>query len=93
MYWNTSVGIYSDSLYLWDKDLASYSFAGAIIVRITYGYEVQEKGDPILALAQSAVGYFSSFVEPGAYLVDFIPLRMSISHPSYQFEQYSPTAQ
>ena len=79
MCWNTSVGTYPDSLFLRDKVSSSYSFAGAIIVRITYGYEVQEKGDPILALAQSAVGYFSSFVEPGAYLVDFIPLCLLIS--------------
>ena len=70
-----------DSLYLRDKDSASYSFAGAIIVRIIYGYEVQEKGDPIIAVAESTVGDFSDFTEPGAYLVDFIPLCLSISYP------------
>ena len=62
------------------------------MVRITYGYEVQEKRDPIIALAESAIGYFSDFNKPGAYLVDFIPLCRSISHSSYQF-QYSSTAQ
>jgi len=89
---NTSVGTYPDSSCLRDKDSASYSFAGAIIVRITYGYEAQENGDPIIALAESSVGSFSAFNEPGAYLVDFIPLCMSISYLSYQCE-YSPTAQ
>ena len=80
MYWNTSACAYLYSSYLWNKDSASYSFAGAIIVRITYGYEVQDKGDPIIALAESAVDYFSGFNEPGAYLVDFIPLRLSLSY-------------
>ena len=83
MYWIISVGTYPDSLYPWYERPASYSFAGAIIVRITYGYEAQENGDPIIALAESAVGYFSDFNKPGAYLVDFIPLCMSISHSPY----------
>ena len=78
---NTSVGTYLHSLHLWDKDSASYSFAGPIIVRITYGYEAQENGDSIIALAESSVGSFSGFNEPGAYLVDFIPLCRPISRP------------
>jgi len=48
-------------------------FAGAIIARITYGYEAQEQGDPIITLAESALGLFSEFSKPGTYLVDFIP--------------------
>ncbi|KAI9453226.1 cytochrome P450 [Russula earlei] len=49
-------------------------FAGAIIVRITYGYEAQEQRDPIITLAESTVARFSQFVQPGAYLVDKIPI-------------------
>jgi hypothetical protein len=56
-----------------------YSFAGAIIVRITYGYEPQEQGDQIITLAESTVARFSKFSEPGAYLVDFISLCRSTS--------------
>ena len=80
MYWNTSVGTYLDSLYLWDKGSASYSFAGATIVRITYGYEVQKIRDPLVVLTESTVGYLSDFIKPGAYLVDFVPLCSSISY-------------
>ncbi|KAI0253130.1 cytochrome P450 [Lactifluus subvellereus] len=48
--------------------------AGAIIVRITYGYEPQEQGDPIIVLGKSILADFSRFSELGAYLVDFIPV-------------------
>ncbi|KAI0253131.1 cytochrome P450 [Lactifluus subvellereus] len=48
--------------------------AGAIIVRIAYGYEAQEKDDPIIALADSAMRNFKRLREPGLYTVDFIPL-------------------
>ena len=92
MYRKTSGGTYPDPLYLPDKDSASYRFTGAIIVRITYGYELQEKEDPMIALAESTVASFASFNKPGAYLVDSIPLCGSISYSYYQFE-YSPTAQ
>ncbi|KAI0288266.1 cytochrome P450 [Russula brevipes] len=49
-------------------------YAGAVIMRITYGYEPQEQGDPIVTLAESTISRFSQFCEPGAYLVDFIPV-------------------
>ncbi|KAI0299715.1 cytochrome P450 [Multifurca ochricompacta] len=48
-------------------------YTGAVIARITYGYEAQDEGDPIIALAESILRSFSQFSEPGAYLVDFIP--------------------
>ena len=52
----------------------SSSSAGAIIVLIAYGYQVQNKEDPMLALAESVMVQFKVFKNPGAYLVDFIPL-------------------
>lgn len=80
MYSNIFVGTYSDLLYISEtRDSASSSSAGSIIVRITYGYEAQEQGDPIITLAESTVARFSDFSEPGAYLVDFIPICRSIS--------------
>ncbi|KAI0253128.1 cytochrome P450 [Lactifluus subvellereus] len=48
--------------------------AGAITVRIVYGYEAREKDDPIIALANSAMRNFKRLKEPGLYTVDFIPL-------------------
>ena len=50
------------------------SSAGAIIVLIAYGYQVQNKEDPMIALAESAMVKFRVFKNPGTYLVDFIPL-------------------
>ncbi|KAH9962375.1 cytochrome P450 [Russula dissimulans] len=47
-------------------------FAGSTIVRITYGYEAQEQGDPVIDLAESTVARFMKFIQPGAYLVDSI---------------------
>ncbi|KAI0299732.1 cytochrome P450 [Multifurca ochricompacta] len=49
------------------------NFTGAVISRIIYGYEAQDEGDPIIALAQITLKNFSRFTESGAYLVDFIP--------------------
>jgi hypothetical protein len=91
MYSNTFAGDYSDLLYISEiRNSPSSSSAGAIIVRITYGYEAQEQGDPIITLAESTVARFSDFSEPGAYLVDFIPVCRSISCSWYQRE-YLPT--
>jgi hypothetical protein len=56
-----------------------FSTAGAIIVHITYGYEAQEQGDPIIALGGSILADFSRFSKFGAYLVDFIPVCKSTS--------------
>jgi len=55
-----------------------YSSAGAIIILIAYGYQAQNKEDSMLALAESAMIKFRLLRNPGAYLVDFIPLCMLI---------------
>ncbi|KAI9507177.1 cytochrome P450 [Russula earlei] len=48
--------------------------AGTIITRIAYGYQAEEKDDPIIALAESAMRNFTQLRNPGTHLVDFIPL-------------------
>ncbi|KAI0260543.1 cytochrome P450 [Gloeopeniophorella convolvens] len=48
--------------------------AGSMIMFVTYGYEPKEKDDPIINIAESTLESFSLLVEPGAYMVDFIPL-------------------
>jgi hypothetical protein len=63
------------------------SSSGAIIVRIAYGYEAQEKDDPIIALADSAMRNFKRLREPGLYTVDFIPLCIGYS-PSRKPESF-----
>jgi len=42
---------------------------------ISHGYLVKEQDDPIVDVVEAAVSGFSECLEPGAYLVDVIPLR------------------
>jgi len=44
---------------------------------ISHGYPVKEHDDPLLGIVEAAVSGFSECTEPGAYLVDMIPLRKS----------------
>ncbi len=41
---------------------------------MSYGYEVQEKDDPIVDLVDIATEQFSLFTSPGAFLVDVFPM-------------------
>ncbi|PPQ96482.1 hypothetical protein CVT26_010476 [Gymnopilus dilepis] len=47
--------------------------AGAVILRISHGYEVQEKDDPFVTLADLATEQFSLSTTPGGFLVNLIP--------------------
>ncbi|KAG2148110.1 cytochrome P450 [Suillus clintonianus] len=47
--------------------------AGAIILRISHGYEVKESNDPFVDLAERAVDQLSRSTAPGAFMVDFMP--------------------
>ncbi|KAG6815618.1 hypothetical protein H0H87_012888, partial [Tephrocybe sp. NHM501043] len=47
--------------------------AVAIILRITHGYRVQEKNDPLVTIADAASDQFSLATVPGKYLVDTLP--------------------
>ncbi|KAG6881030.1 hypothetical protein C0995_003306, partial [Termitomyces sp. Mi166 len=48
--------------------------AGAIILRISHGYEVKENNDPFVELADKATEQFSLATAPGAWLVDVLPI-------------------
>ncbi|KAH9474438.1 Cytochrome P450 monooxygenase 208 [Psilocybe cubensis] len=56
-------------------DLAAHvrKTAGAIILRISHGYEVKEKEDPFVTLADSATEQFSLSTAPGVFLVNLVP--------------------
>ncbi|KAG8214181.1 hypothetical protein J3R82DRAFT_10970 [Butyriboletus roseoflavus] len=59
------------------------STAGAIILKVAYGYPVQEENDPFVDLANKVMGIFSLVTAPSAYLVDLIPARKAKrKHPS-----------
>ncbi|KAK0204608.1 cytochrome P450, partial [Desarmillaria ectypa] len=48
--------------------------AGAIILRISYGYEIEEDNDPFIALVMEAMNQFSLSTAPGGFLVNLIPI-------------------
>jgi hypothetical protein len=52
--------------------------AGAIILRITYGYELQGDDDPLVNLVDRAVSQFSLSTTPGTWLVDVLPFLKHI---------------
>ncbi|KAK1231056.1 hypothetical protein PQX77_005832 [Marasmius sp. AFHP31] len=47
--------------------------SGALIMKITYGIEVQEDSDPFVELIEHANDNFSLATAPGAFLVDVFP--------------------
>jgi hypothetical protein len=51
-----------------------YRSAAAIILNITYGYNVAERDDPYVALADAAMQTMSKAGVFGTYLVDYIPV-------------------
>ncbi|KII86265.1 hypothetical protein PLICRDRAFT_164703 [Plicaturopsis crispa FD-325 SS-3] len=48
--------------------------AGAIILLVSYGYEVQEHHDPFVDLVERADSQFSECTTPGAFWVDVVPI-------------------
>lgn len=58
------------------SSLPSTSAAGAIILKIAYGYDVLEDlSDPYVALANDALDKFSRSTMLGEFPVDFLPIR------------------
>ncbi|KAF8173223.1 cytochrome P450 [Mycena galopus ATCC 62051] len=56
-------------------DAATRKTAGAMVLHLTYGYKIQEQGnDPLVDLADKALGEFSEITRPGAFLVDVMPI-------------------
>ncbi|TFK49671.1 cytochrome P450 [Heliocybe sulcata] len=73
-----------------DPQVRSQSLtAGAIILQITYGYEVHDGDDPIVNIVDKATDQFSELVRPGAYLVDTLPILRYIPDwfPGTKFKQ------
>ncbi|KAG1747567.1 cytochrome P450 [Suillus lakei] len=52
--------------------------AGAIILRISHGYEVKENNDPFVDLADRALDNLSQAAAPGAFMVDILPLLAKV---------------
>lgn len=49
---------------------------GALILRLAYGYEVvdDQREDPLVRIAEEAMQGFARASEPGAFLVDTLPV-------------------
>jgi hypothetical protein len=59
--------------------------AGAVILKICYGYTVAEGGnDPLVVQAGKTLEEFSLAVQPGVFIVDFIPWRRCFFNQSEQ---------
>ncbi|KAG1756034.1 cytochrome P450 [Suillus lakei] len=52
--------------------------AGAVILRVSHGYEVKENNDPFVDLADRAVNQFSLATAPGAFVADFVPFLIKV---------------
>ncbi|KAI0267090.1 cytochrome P450 [Gloeopeniophorella convolvens] len=74
-----------------DLDAAIRHSIGAIIILITYGYEVLENEDPFVRLVDIGMTNFNEVVNPGAYLVDAIPVLKYIPawFPGAGFKRYA----
>ncbi|KAJ7744056.1 cytochrome P450 [Mycena maculata] len=60
---------------------------GGIILRITYGIEVQEEDDPFVTLIEKANENFNIATTPGAFLVDAFPAMLYIPEFLAPFKQ------
>ena len=47
---------------------------GSAIMSMTYGVDVKENDDPLIALAEAALKSTAESILPGAFLVDMIPI-------------------
>ena len=52
--------------------------AGAIILRISHGYDVKWQNDPFIELAEQALDVFSISTQPGRFLVDIFPFLQHV---------------
>ncbi|KAJ6541462.1 cytochrome P450, partial [Mycena capillaripes] len=49
--------------------------AAAMVLQVTYGYKIQEKGsDPFVDLADKGMAEFSEIMRPGAFLIEALPI-------------------
>ncbi|KAG1907516.1 cytochrome P450 [Suillus fuscotomentosus] len=52
--------------------------AGAVILRISHGYEVKENDDPFVDLADRVMAQWSHVTAPGAFLADVVPFLIKV---------------
>lgn len=55
---------------------------GAMILKLAYGYEIEEKEDALVGLVDRALDAFTRATTPGSYLVDICHAREFRSYAS-----------
>ncbi|KAJ7268013.1 cytochrome P450 [Mycena rebaudengoi] len=72
-----------------DENISAHlrKLTGAIILRITYGIEVQEEEDPFVTLIEGANDNFNAATAPGAFLVDVFPSLLLLPEWLAPFKQ------
>lgn len=56
----------------------SIRLQGSIILKLTYGIDVQDGEDPFVTLIERANDNFNKATIPGSFLVDFFPVLRSL---------------
>ncbi|KAJ7496786.1 cytochrome P450 [Mycena latifolia] len=57
---------------LWKEH--GYKYAGAIVLKIAYGYQADDRDDPLVKLVDEAMEQFSEVTAANAFAVDLFPL-------------------
>lgn len=52
--------------------------AGAVILRVAYGYDIEESNDPFVHIANKAMDNFNRATAPGAFLVNQLPILLYV---------------
>jgi cytochrome P450 len=73
-----------------DFDAHFRRMTAAIVMKVTYGYDLQEDRDPFIKIAEEAVQAFSIAARGGVWLVDALPIRMSFSNVISHFCTHLP---
>ena len=64
----------------------SFSVTGALVMSLTYGFDIKSHEDPFLAAAERALHTIEAATVPGTFLVDTFPIctchRENVSSPT-----------
>jgi hypothetical protein len=69
-----AVSFYSKR-FSWPTVYPSFSVTGALIMSLTYGFNLKSHDDPFLLAAERALHTLEAVAVPGAFLVDTFPIR------------------
>ena len=60
--------------FIWTIAYPSLSTTGALIMYLTYGFDIKSHEDPFLCAAERALTIIEEVTVPGAFLVDVFPI-------------------